>query len=137
MVSVVPRIDILMELTAMFNDSTATRTPTVAIICGTTGFGKSAIVADFCRLNRHLYEHITWVDSREPVLVEARMRDDPQRVRVGGRRLWGTARCVVGLNKLHAFRPSTRVQSRSYMSNIRLLVTPISALGLGSIHELD
>ncbi|AFM18593.1 hypothetical protein Mycch_3868 [Mycolicibacterium chubuense NBB4] len=75
LVSVVPRIDTLMELTAMFNDSTATRTPAVAILRGTTGFGKSTIAADFCHLNRHLYEHITWVDSREPALMKARIKD--------------------------------------------------------------
>ncbi|WP_165763119.1 hypothetical protein [Mycolicibacterium conceptionense] len=28
------------------------------------GFGKSAIAADFCHLNRHLYEHVLWFDAR-------------------------------------------------------------------------
>ena len=75
LVSAVPRIATLAELTAVFNDSVAGRIPTVVILSGVTGFGKSTIAADFCHLNRHLYERIIWVDCREEALIEAKAKD--------------------------------------------------------------
>ncbi len=39
--------------------------------------------------------------------------------------------------ELHAYRPSTRVQSRRHVSNIILLIAPDSALSFGNIDELD
>ena len=49
------------------------RIPTVAVLSGTTGFGKSTIAADFCHLNRYFHEHVCWIDSRSPELLEARI----------------------------------------------------------------
>jgi hypothetical protein len=82
LVSAVPRTDTLVELTAVFNDSTAGRTPSVAVLSGITEFGKSTIAADFCHLNRHLYEHIIWIDCREAALIEAKAKDTLARLGV-------------------------------------------------------
>lgn len=47
LVSAVPRVDKLGELTEVFNTSVKGRTPAVVILRGVTGFGKSTIAADF------------------------------------------------------------------------------------------
>lgn len=75
LVSAVPRVEILGELTEVFNASVTGRTPTVVILRGVTGFGKSTIAADFCHLNRNLYEHVLWIDSRQEPLIEAKVKD--------------------------------------------------------------
>ena len=75
LVSAVPRVEKLGELTEVFNTSVTGRTPTVVILRGVTGFGKSTIAADFCHLNRHLYEHVMWIDSRQEPLIEAKVKD--------------------------------------------------------------
>jgi tetratricopeptide (TPR) repeat protein len=75
LVSAVPRVEKLGELTEVFNTSVAGGTPTVVVLCGVTGFGKSTIAADFCHLYRHLYEHVIWVDSRQEPLIEAKVKD--------------------------------------------------------------
>lgn len=73
--SAVSRTGELATLTDLFNESVAGRIPKVALLSGTTGFGKSTIAADFCHLNRHFYEHVCWIDSRSPELLEARIKD--------------------------------------------------------------
>ena len=73
--SAVARTDELATLTNLFNESVAGRIPRVAVLTGTTGFGKSTLAADFCHLNRYFYEHVCWIDSRSPELLEARIRD--------------------------------------------------------------
>lgn len=75
LVSAVPRVDKLGELTEVFNTSVTGRAPAVVILRGVTGFGKSTIAADFCHLNRHLYEHVIWIDSRQEPLIEAKAKD--------------------------------------------------------------
>ncbi|MEA2771071.1 MAG: hypothetical protein QOD93_4033 [Acetobacteraceae bacterium] len=75
LVSAVARTNVLSSLTDFFNGSVTRRTPTVAVLAGTTGFGKSTIAADFCHLNRHLYEYVCWIDARSPDLLEAWVRD--------------------------------------------------------------
>jgi hypothetical protein len=73
--SAVARTDELATLTDLFNESVTGRIPKVAVLSGTTGFGKSTIAADFCHLNRYFYEHVCWIDSRSPELLEARIKD--------------------------------------------------------------
>ncbi|MEV0339172.1 ATP-binding protein [Nocardia sp. NPDC050713] len=74
LVSPVARASELMELTALFTDSVASRRPRAAVLTGVTGFGKSTIAADFCHLNRHFYEHVCWIDCRTQGLVEAKAK---------------------------------------------------------------
>lgn len=73
--SAVARINDLATLTNLFHESLAGRAPTVAVLFGTTGFGKSTIAADFCHLSRHFYEHVCWIDARSPELLKARVKD--------------------------------------------------------------
>uniref|UniRef100_A0A5Q5CFM9 NB-ARC domain-containing protein n=1 Tax=Mycobacterium sp. (strain JLS) TaxID=164757 RepID=A0A5Q5CFM9_MYCSJ len=73
--SAVARTNELATLTDLFNESVAGRIPQAAVLSGTTGFGKSTIAADFCHLNRHLYENVCWIDSRSPELLAARIKD--------------------------------------------------------------
>jgi tetratricopeptide (TPR) repeat protein len=74
-VSAVPRTDELATLIEVFDASVAGRAPALAVLSGVTGFGKSTIAADFCQLNRHLYEEVIWIDCREDGLVTAKARD--------------------------------------------------------------
>jgi hypothetical protein len=73
--SAVARTAELATLTELFNESVTGRIPKVAVLSGTTGFGKSTIAADFCHLNRYFYEHVCWIDSGSPELLEARVKD--------------------------------------------------------------
>lgn len=73
--SAVARTNDLATLTNLFHESVAGRAPTVAVLSGTTGFGKSTIAADFCHLSRYFYEHVCWIDARSPELLEARVKD--------------------------------------------------------------
>ncbi|MFE6920600.1 ATP-binding protein [Nocardia sp. NPDC057663] len=74
LVSPVARTAELMELTALFTESVASRNPRAVVLTGVTGFGKSTIAADFCHLNRHFYEHVCWIDCRTQGLVEAKAK---------------------------------------------------------------
>ena len=80
--SPVPRMDELIELSNLFDVSVATRTPAVAVLSGVTGFGKSTVAADFCHLNRHLYEKVVWIDCRETQLIEGKVRDVLRRLEI-------------------------------------------------------
>jgi tetratricopeptide (TPR) repeat protein len=75
LISAVTRTPTLVSLTDLFNESVTGRNPIVAILSGTTGFGKSTIAADFCHLNRNLYEHVIWIDARSPELLHALGKD--------------------------------------------------------------
>ena len=80
--SAVARSNELEVLTGLFSDSVTGRNPTVAVLSGVTGFGKSTIAADFCHLNRHLYENVIWIDSRTDDLIEAKIKDTAARLGV-------------------------------------------------------
>lgn len=73
--SAVARTPTLATLADLFNESAAVRNPTIAILSGTTGFGKSTIAADFCHLSRNLYEHVIWIDARSPEFLNALVKD--------------------------------------------------------------
>ena len=75
LVSAVPRTAELATLTELFNTSVEGRAPVLAVLCGVTGFGKSTIAADFCQLNRHLYERIIWIDCSDDGLISAKAKD--------------------------------------------------------------
>jgi tetratricopeptide (TPR) repeat protein len=75
LVSAVARAAELGELTGLFTEGVTGRNPRVAVLMGVTGFGKSTIAADFCHLNRHFYEFVTWIDCRTDTLIEAKIKD--------------------------------------------------------------
>ena len=72
----------LVELSALFEDSVNDRTPSIAALSGVTGFGKSTVAADFCHLNRHLYEKIAWIDCHEALLIDGKVKDTLRRMNV-------------------------------------------------------
>lgn len=65
----------MVALSDLFDSSVSSRVPAVAVLSGVTGFGKSTIAADFCHLNRHLYEKVVWMDCRDTALIEGKVRD--------------------------------------------------------------
>ncbi|MEV6557520.1 hypothetical protein AB0M22_17510 [Nocardia sp. NPDC051756] len=71
----VPRLQILDDLTSSLGGTTASRAPTIGVLVGHTGTGKSVIAADYCHINAHSYEFICWIDCRDEGLIEARVRD--------------------------------------------------------------
>ncbi|MBS0338420.1 MAG: ATP-binding protein [Proteobacteria bacterium] len=73
--SAVARTPVLTTLAELFDESTAGRNPIVAVLSGTTGFGKTTIAADFCHLSRNLYEHVVWIDAGSPELIRALIKD--------------------------------------------------------------
>ncbi|BBY46826.1 hypothetical protein MARA_02560 (plasmid) [Mycolicibacterium arabiense] len=74
-VSAVPRAEELATLIEFFDASVAGRTPATVVLSGVTGFGKTTLAADFCQLNRHMYEQIIWMDCRADGLITAKARD--------------------------------------------------------------
>ncbi len=50
------------------------RVPSVAILAGRTGNGKSALAADYCHIEHNTFSNILWIDSREPSIAAARVR---------------------------------------------------------------
>lgn len=73
--SVVPRTAELAELTELFHESIDGRTPKISVLTGVTGFGKSSVVADFCLLNKHFYEYVSWIDCANPRTIKSKIRD--------------------------------------------------------------
>ncbi len=73
----VPRLALLEQLDAIvqqrLRDSDG-RAPSVAILAGRTGNGKSALAADFCHIEHNAFSEILWIDSREPWITAARVR---------------------------------------------------------------
>jgi len=63
--STVPRVAQLDEISAALSRDTDGRQPRAAILTGTTGYGKSALAADFCHLHYNAFEFICWIDCRE------------------------------------------------------------------------
>jgi hypothetical protein len=71
----VSRIGLLDELFATIGRPPELPTPNLAVAVGQTGYGKSALAADFCHLNRNSYAFLCWVDCSDPLLIESRIRN--------------------------------------------------------------
>lgn len=71
--SSVPRLDLLNELAAFLE--IVERTPTLAVLAGHTGIGKSIIASDYCHFNSNRYEMIVWLDARDEDLLQAQIRN--------------------------------------------------------------
>lgn len=73
----VPRLTLLEQLDAIvrrrLRDSDG-RAPSVAILAGRTGNGKSALAADFCHIEHDAFSETLWIDSRESSITAARIR---------------------------------------------------------------
>lgn len=63
--STVPRLDQLDEISAALYRDVEGRQPRAVILTGTTGYGKSALAADFCHLHHNAFEVMCWIDCRE------------------------------------------------------------------------
>ena len=72
--STVPRLDLLNTLFAGIGHPSNVSLPNIVVATGQTGFGKSALAADFCHLYRNEYEFLCWIDCSDPFLVEANVR---------------------------------------------------------------
>ncbi|WP_245839623.1 hypothetical protein [Mycobacterium aquaticum] len=73
----VPRLTLLEQVHTIvqqrMQDSNG-RTPSVAILAGRTGNGKSALAADYCHIEHNTFSEILWIDSRAPSITAARVR---------------------------------------------------------------
>ncbi|MEA2774525.1 MAG: hypothetical protein QOD93_7487 [Acetobacteraceae bacterium] len=86
--STVPRVERLGEIYNAIGNPAPAQRPRVAVLSGLTGYGKSALAADFCHLHGNSYEFICWIDCRDETLVVANMRrrtEELTRVRLGHR----------------------------------------------------
>ncbi|MFW3120265.1 hypothetical protein MMAG44476_21222 [Mycolicibacterium mageritense DSM 44476 = CIP 104973] len=72
--STVPRVEQLDKISAALSTQTDARQPGAAILTGTTGYGKSALAADFCHLHHNAFEFICWIDCRERDTMVADVR---------------------------------------------------------------
>ncbi|WP_237165879.1 hypothetical protein [Mycolicibacterium peregrinum] len=75
--STVPRLTLLEQLETIVQQRLQDpdgRIPSVAILAGRTGNGKSALAADFCHIEHNTFSEILWIDSREPSITAARVR---------------------------------------------------------------
>jgi hypothetical protein len=70
----VSRIALLEELFAAIGRAPHAPTPNLAVAVGQTGYGKSALAADFCHLNRNSYGFLCWIDCSDLLLIESRIR---------------------------------------------------------------
>ncbi|WP_231976664.1 hypothetical protein, partial [Mycobacterium sp. E740] len=73
----VPRLTLLEQLNTTLQQRMQDpdgRIPSVAILAGRTGNGKSALAADFCHIKHNGYSEIMWIDSRTPSITAARVR---------------------------------------------------------------
>ncbi|MCP9271247.1 hypothetical protein [Mycolicibacterium arenosum] len=84
--STVPRVKQLDEIADALSGNADGRQPRVAILTGTTGYGKSALAADFCHLHYNAFEFICWIDCREndTMMADARRcAEELTRTRLG------------------------------------------------------
>ena len=72
--STVPRVVQLDEIFAALSRDADGRQPRAAILTGTTGYGKSALAADFCHLHYNAFEFMCWIDCRENDTMMADVR---------------------------------------------------------------
>ena len=72
--STVPRVVQLDEISAALYRDADGRQPRAAILTGTTGYGKSALAADFCHLHYNAFEFMCWIDCRERDTMMADVR---------------------------------------------------------------
>ncbi|WP_176234621.1 hypothetical protein [Mycobacterium simiae] len=72
----VPRLGLLEQLDGIAGQTLDPdgRVPSVAILAGLTGNGKSALVADYCHINHNAFSTIMWIDSRQASITGARVR---------------------------------------------------------------
>ncbi|MCX2934922.1 hypothetical protein ORI20_32170 [Mycobacterium sp. CVI_P3] len=62
--STIPRVAQLNEISTALTEDVIGRQPRTAILTGTTGYGKSALAADFCHLHYNAFEFMCWIDCR-------------------------------------------------------------------------
>ncbi|MGJ6127183.1 hypothetical protein QN239_31865 [Mycolicibacterium sp. Y3] len=63
--STVPRVAQLDEIFAALQRDGNGRQPRMAILTAATGYGKSALAANFCHLHYNAFEFMCWIDCRE------------------------------------------------------------------------
>ncbi|MGO9104403.1 MAG: hypothetical protein ACLP9Y_35165 [Mycobacterium sp.] len=86
--STVPRVERLGEIFNAIGHPAQAQRPRVAILSGLTGYGKSALAADYCHLHGNSYEFICWIDCRDDTLIVSNVRrrtEELTRVRLGHR----------------------------------------------------
>jgi hypothetical protein len=86
--STVPRVERLGEIYNAIGNPAPAQRPRVAVLSGLTGYGKSALAADFCHLHGNSYEFICWIDCRDQTLIVSNVRrrtEELTRVRLGHR----------------------------------------------------
>jgi len=86
--STVPRVERLGEILNAIGHPAQAQRPRVAVLSGLTGYGKSALAADFCHLHSNCYEFICWIDCRDDTLIVSNVRrrtEELTRVRLGHR----------------------------------------------------
>ncbi|MGV7301745.1 hypothetical protein PJK45_21410 [Mycobacterium kansasii] len=86
--STVPRVERLGEIFNAIGHPAQAQRPRVAVLSGMTGYGKSALAADYCHLHANSYEFICWIDCRDDTLIVSNVRrrtEELTRVRLGHR----------------------------------------------------
>lgn len=72
--SSVLRLPLLDALNGDMNSSFASRAPSITVLQGTTGFGKTVVASEFVHMNRLNYEFVVWVDCADPAMIEPQIR---------------------------------------------------------------
>ncbi|TDZ96337.1 NB-ARC domain-containing protein [Mycobacteroides salmoniphilum] len=70
----VPRLALLEVMQATVGQLPEQHQPEILIAIGQTGYGKSALAAHFCHLNRTSYEFICWIPCGVPNLIVSEIR---------------------------------------------------------------
>lgn len=86
--STVPRGERLAEIFDAIGHPAEAQRPRVAVLSGLTGYGKSALAADYCHLHANSYEFICWIDCRDDTLTVSNVRrrtEELTRIRLGHR----------------------------------------------------
>lgn len=86
--STVPRVERLAEIFEAIGYPAEAQRPRVAVLSGLTGYGKSALAADYCHLHANSYEFICWIDCRNNTLIVSNVRrrtEELTRIRLGHR----------------------------------------------------